>query len=358
MRFPIALGTCIVCTCLAAAAGQGARSCDPIGNVQFICGVADAEDLVAVPQSDWVVASGIRAPGALHLVNSRDKKTVIDILPTDALQTRFDRKTYDACPGVLDFATGRERFRTHGLNLTPGSNGVHTLYVVHHGTREAIEVFDIDARGKVPALTWIGCAVAPAGVTFNSVAALPDRGIVATQFTGSADAMTVILPKGGNTGALWEWHTGTGWTKVPGSDQISGPNGLEVSRDGKWYYVGAWGGEKFVRLTRGQTPFKMDGVSVGFHIDNVRWAPDGTILAAGPSGTAIAWIVDCAIERKCSGSTSQIAKVHPETLKVETLVSFPSYLDVFLGGTVGLQVGNEIWGGQMRGDRIARFPLK
>ncbi len=357
MRFPIALGTCVACICLWGIVGRGAAPCDPIGTVQFICGVANAEDLVAVPQSDWVVASGVRAPGALYVVNSRDKKTVVVVLPTDTLQARFDKKTYDSCPGPLNVAAEKERFRAHGVNLTPGRNRVHTLYLVHHGNREAIEVFDIDGRGKVPTLTWIGCSIAPTGVTFNSVAALPDGGIVATQFTSSPDAMTVKLPRGENTGAVWEWHTGTGWTKVPGSDRISGPNGLEVSKDGKWYYIGAWGGEKFVRLSRGQTPVRMDGVSVGFHIDNLRWAPDGTILAAGPSGTATAWIVDCVMERKCAGSPAEIAKVDPETLKVVKLVSFLSHLDVFVGGTVALQVGKEIWGGQMSGDRIARFPL-
>jgi hypothetical protein len=64
------------------------------------------------------------------------------------------------------------------------------------------------------------------------------------------------------------------------------------------------------------------------------------------------------MERKCAGSQAEIAKVDPQTLKVVKLVSFPSHLDIFVGGTVGLQVGKEIWGGQMSGDRIARFPLK
>ena len=72
-------------------------------------------------------------------------------------------------------------------------------------------------------------------MTFNSVDALPEGGIVATQFTSSPDAMTVKLPNAQNTGAVWEWHNGATWTKGPGSDGISGPNGLESSKDWKGY---------------------------------------------------------------------------------------------------------------------------
>ena len=52
------------------------KGCDPAGNVQFICGVISPEDLVAVPGSDWVVASGDAAGGAITLINTRDKTTM------------------------------------------------------------------------------------------------------------------------------------------------------------------------------------------------------------------------------------------------------------------------------------------
>ena len=89
-------------------------------------------------------------------------------------------------------------FRPHGLNLRPGPDGRHTLYVVRHGAREAIEVFELDARRRQrPVLTWTGCAEAPEGVTFNSVAALPGGGFAATHFARPA-------------GRVWEWAPGVG----------------------------------------------------------------------------------------------------------------------------------------------------
>src|SRR6266852_7233787 len=85
------------------------------------------------------------------------------------------------------------------------------------------------------------------------------------------------LQTGGITGEAWEWHQGKGWSKVPGSES-AGPNGIDVSKDGKTLYIGAWGTQTLIRLSRGQTPVKKDTVQVSFHIDNVHWAPDGTLF--------------------------------------------------------------------------------
>lgn len=49
----------------------------------------------------------------------------------------------------------------HGISVRPGDDGLHTLFVVRHGARESVEVFD--ATGEVPSVTWIGCVLAPAG---------------------------------------------------------------------------------------------------------------------------------------------------------------------------------------------------
>ena len=45
-------------------AGQAPAGCGPAGNVQFVCGQDAPEDLVLVPGSDWVIASGFRTTAA------------------------------------------------------------------------------------------------------------------------------------------------------------------------------------------------------------------------------------------------------------------------------------------------------
>ena len=142
-------------------------------------------------------------------------------------------------------------------------------------------------------------------------------------------------------GELWEWHTDSGWKKVPGSE-AAGPNGVEISKDGKTLYIGGWGSQSVIRLSRGQTPVKKDAVGVGFRVDNLRWASDDTRLAAGQGGAA-------------PSQTSNVAKVNPNTLTFQELVRYP-YNDAFSLGTVAIQIGREIWVGSARGDRIALFP--
>jgi len=280
------------------------------------------------------------ANGAIRLINLRDRTTTT-LFPTATAKQRLDKKTYDSCPGPID-PSENEKFRAHGLYLRARKNSVHTLLVVHHGNRESIEVFELDARARPPALTWIGCAVAPDPIGLNSVVALPDGGFATTNFSprGTDAAARAKMMAGENNGEVWEWHTNSGWKIVPGSE-AAGPNGLEISKDGKWLYIGGWGSQSVIRLSRGQTPFKRDAVSVGFRVDNLRWAPDGALLAAGQGAAP--------------SQTSNVARVDPNTMKFQELVRYPNS-DVFSAGTVAIQIGKELWVGSVRGDRIAIFP--
>lgn len=326
---------------LLGAAGPRAEGCDPVGDVRFICDQIVPEDLFPVPGGEWVLASGMGPNGAIRLISLRDRTTTV-LFPSASSKVRPDTRTYNSCPGPIDLSN-REQFRAHGLYLRPGKSSVHTLYLVHHGSRESIEIFELDGRAKPPVLTWIGCAVAPDRIWLNSVVGLRDGGFVTTNFSpiGQAPDLGAKIMAGTNNGELWEWHTATGWQVVPGSS-LPGPNGLEISRDERSLYVGAWGSQSVVRLSRGQTPVKKESVAVGFRVDNVRWAPDGTLLAAGQGGTA-------------PSQASHVARVNTTTMTSRELVRYP-FGDVFAMGTVAIEVGREIWVGTYRGNRIAIFP--
>ena len=331
--FPVSLAAAFF---LAALSAPTAAQCDPDGDVQFVCGPANPEDLAAVPESPWVIVSSMANPGQLFATDTRDLASQ-PIFPLDTSAPRHDTATYGDCPGP-----DTTEFQPHGLGLRPGADGMHTLYVVRHGAREAVEVFEVDASGPSPTATWIGCAVAPEGVGLNSVAALPGGGFVATNFQREE-------------GELWEWQPGAGWSEVPGSE-TAGPNGIEASPDGRWLYIGGWGTQSLIRLSRGQTPVVTASVNVGFHIDNVHWAPDGALFAAGHAGSGPDSIFACLGQGECDGISSRVARVDPESLAVSEVVRYPSN-DLVILGTVGIQVGDEIWvGGVGGGERIARFP--
>jgi sugar lactone lactonase YvrE len=130
---------------------------------------------------------------------------------------------------------------------------------------------------------------------------------------------------------------------VPKSE-AAGANGLEMSNDGKTLYVAAWGSQSFFRLSRGEASPKRDEVPLGFRVDNIRWARDGSILATGQGGVA-------------PMQTTNIVRVDPKTLKVTELVK-QANTDAFGAGTVAVEVGNDLWVGSFRGDRVAIFPAK
>lgn len=330
-------------------AGQAPRAqapppCVPQGpnNIQYVCDQVAPEDLVLVPGGEWIVATSYGGKGGIRIINVRDKKSTL-AYPTEGAKERLDKKTYDTCPGPPE-ADDKAAFTTHGVALREGRNSVHTLYAVHHGKREAIEVFELDAKTKPPALTWVGCAVAPDPIGLNEVVPLPDGGFIGTDFLARGDqSLRARMTAGEVNGALWEWHTGKGWQKIPGSE-ASGANGLEISKDGKTLYVAAWGNQSFFRLSLGKTPPDRQDISVGFRADNVRWAPDGSLYVTGQGGTG-------------QMQTTNIIKVDPKTLKVTEVLTQPNTPE-FGAGTVTVQVARELWVGSYRGDRIAIFPAR
>jgi sugar lactone lactonase YvrE len=176
-------------------------------------------------------------------------------------------------------------------------------------------------------------------VGLNSVRGLPDGGFITTNFLarGVTQEATQKMMAGEKNGELWEWHTDSGWQKIPGSE-AAGANGVELSDDGKTIYAAAWGSQSFFRLSRGQTPPQRDEIPLGFRVDNIHWARDGTLWAAGQG------------ERNWKA-----VKIDPKTLAVREVVTQED-TPGFAAGTVVLEVGKDLWVGSYRSNRIAIIP--
>ncbi len=318
-------------------------ACAPVGDIQFICDLISPEDLAVIPDSEWLIASGNQEGGMLHLVNIRDKSTSV-LYPNTQLREQLDATAYPTCPGPMDPAEGAE-FRAHGLYLKPGDTGVHAVYLVHHGLRESVVVFEVDANASPPVLTWVGCTVAPETLTFNAVVALPDGGIGVTSFrtAGLTESFDEIL-EGKPSGSVWEWHADGGWSEVPESLE-GGPNGLEISADGEWFYVSGWGSQRFVKLSRNRTPVEKEAVDLHFRPDNIRLQADGSVFAAGAD------LFDTPEE------TLHVARIDPTTMTFDRLLDHP-VIENFAACTTATQIGNEIWMGTNRGAMIGYFPAR
>ena len=349
----------IVAACLggfrAAAADE---ACGPIGDLGFVCGPANSEDLVQVPGTTWIVAGGMaggaaETRGGLHLIDSVDKFSTI-LFPDGNPRVLWDRATYGDCPGPPDLA----KFSAQGLDLRSGTGSTSTLYVVNHGGRQSIELFSLDTKQSEPAVVWIGCVVMPAHTWPHSVAPFPDGGMVITSTYDHGDpSYSEKLADGADTGAVYEWHPHQGFTLVPGS-QLSGNKGIEVSRDGKWIYIAAWGNKAVVRLGRGEgASGKRDVLPAGFLVDNLRWGSDGQLIVTGQNAAA-AEVLSCfqSVAPRCT-QPWRIDRWDTRAMTLRPVASKPGNSE-FGGATVGLQMGADMFVGTFRGDRIAYFSLK
>ena len=308
-----------------------APPCTPAPNQ--VCGQQGPEDLVGLGEQ-WVVASAISGTGGIMLIRTNDRES-LTAYPSAEATHQHDTQTYPQCPGPPDPTD----FTTHGLYVAPGNGPVYRLLAVAHGARESIEIFDIDTRSQRPAVTWLGCVIAPEPIGLNSVRGLPDGGFVTTNFLprDSTPEETQAMLNGAQNGELWEWHTESGWSEVAGSE-AAGANGLELSADGQTIYVAAWGSQSFFRVTRGWDPPRRDDISLGFRVDNIHWARDGSLYAVGQDETN--WVV---------------VSIDPETLETREILSQPD-TEAFGAGTAVVEIGDDFWVGSFRGNRIAIVP--
>jgi hypothetical protein len=330
-------------------------ACDPAAGLTFICGMTNAEDLIQVPGTPWIIASGLsdaeHAGGHIYFVNARQRS--LQVLLPGQVAYQQDTSAFGDCPGKPDEA----KFSAHGLSLRAGARSRHTLYVVHHGERESIEVFRLEATAAVPTLTWVGCVVFPAGAFGNGVAALPGGAFAATNFISTNDPKAVEkLMAGQPEGGVLVWRPNKGWQDVPGAATISADNGVAASPDGKQIFVAGTGDQTVVRLPLdGKT--KPAVIKTGFHTDNLRYGSDGLLYAAGQRDTMPNLFA-------CAPNTSQhctspfaVLRIDPATLRTREVVSHPGGPN-FVASSTALRIGNEFWFGTPHGDRIAIAPAR
>jgi hypothetical protein len=337
-------------------------SCDPDGALRYVCGPVNAEDLIRLGDTGWIVTSGMDGPlnggaparGHLYLVDAQ-RKTWSDWFPGTTPAFRHDQSMFPDCPGPLDTSA----FSAHGVALRGMGAGVHRLYVTGHGAREAIEIFEVQeaaVRGSrlpgftpdPPTISWVGCVPLPAKVSANSVTVLDDGGFITTQFMDRSLPMGEAfgqVTRGEINGMLYEWHP-RGKVEAIAGTELSGANGILASPDGRTIYVAAYGTHEVVRFERGAGPLRKQSVKLDITPDNLRWSPDGKILAAG------------GLHGGAPGATNwAVLELDPQTLAARR-VAGGDKLTGMRGVTVGARIGNEIWVGTFSGNRIGYVPVQ
>lgn len=306
-----------------------------------VCGLANPEDMVPLPQSEWVLASGF-SPDALYRVDTRARKA--DNL-VGTIRQSWDKKTYAQCPGPLRSG----ELLAHGVAVADGETPV--FYVVNHGGREAIEVYRV--RRRDASLTWVGCVPTPQRVMINSIAALPSGDIVATNIGNPETNFMPDIIAGKVTGEVRIWSKAGGWRTLSGSEG-SGPNGIVAAPDGRFVYVAMSGTREVVRISLdGKLP-SLRSETLSVLPDNLRWTSDGKLTATGMRFDP--QLGECMTNPSCY-PPFDILEVNPETLDVLSVMSTVESRRL-PPPTTALRVGREIWVGSFRANRIWILPAK
>jgi hypothetical protein len=318
-------------------------------DVQFIVGPRNPEDLVGLGGGRWIIASGMVAGESLKLIDAKTKQW-LPLGNAGPMTARQDMRRYAACPGP---PVG-DKFFSHGLSLREQSPGHALLHVVMHGEREAIEIYDIDYR-KDPQFTWIGCVLLPPGLKGNAVAALKDGGFLVT-ITLNPGKNPIQMFSGESTGDVWEWSPKDGFRRIPGGE-LAGDNGVEVSADETEIYVAATGSHSVVKFARNGDVSLRVVVPVPFTPDNLRWAPDHTLLVAGQADEPACGGAQRPenLFQKCARGIA-VAKLNTSTMQVRMLIHVAARED-FDRVSSALQIGDVFWIGSWQSDRIAYFQL-
>jgi hypothetical protein len=326
---------------------------DPV----FVCGPTNAEDLVRLPGTPWVVAShwnmdmtsgmpptryGFGPLEAIHI----DTHEVRRLYPSPESAVNWDRKTYPDCPEPP------QSLSSHGLNVRSLGGGKFRLYVANHGDRHSVEIIDVAVEGERLRTTWRGCAVASLediGVWPNGVAPLPEEGFILSGYNVAT------------------WRPGRGWEKFasyegtkPGEPLVEGPetggmsNGVEVSRDGQWVFIADSLRQSVIRIPIGGG--EQTVIQLTFFPDNLRWGEDGLLYVAGVILPKMETSEDVwkFFDESRPVTAIYAVSIDPETLAVKEVVNSA---DGF-GGRYGLmstalQMGDQLWLSSEKSDRIA-----
>jgi hypothetical protein len=322
-------------------------------DLAFLVGVEDAEDLLRIPDTDWIVASGMgrdKPHGALHLINARTKAWS-RWFPDKPLTADLDARAYPDCAAPPDPA----RFWSQGLSLRETGHRRATLYVAGHGEREAIEVFDVDARGATPRFTWKGCVRMPEGLAANSVTSTPSGVLLASVLFHPGRTMADSVERRATGGVYRRGPGEAAFLLIPGT-ALPGNNGIESAPDGSAFYIVAWGLKAVLRFSLTDPDRPPTIIALPFHPDNVHWDQNGRLIAAGmvadePACGGPFRAVEGKVDLSCHRGYA-VAAIDPLSLAVQPLASGPRHPD-FANVSTALVVGDTLWLGSFRADRLA-----
>jgi hypothetical protein len=328
--------------------------CGTHGDIDILCGTHSPEDLELTPDGKFLILG--------EFVNPRGGRGPAPAAGQGLMLLDIAKKTYSkiavssdprkdwgdaACPGPVG-----DMIVPHGISVLKRSDGKIQLYVVNHGGRQSIEMFELKPAAGSWEAVWHGCALTMA--EFNDVAVMPDGSFIATH-------PTALQTQGGG-GDLFDGHASgwvARWTQAKGETELPGtragyPNGVLVSSDGRYMYFNAWTAKEVHKydLKEGK---EVGVVKLDFMPDNITWTAKHQMLAAGVKSAR----GDCPAGSgtPCSQSFG-VAEIDPAKMQAKTAFDSQGKGALIGGVSVALEVGDSLYIGAFSGDRLVKVPYK
>ncbi len=329
--------------------------CATVGNIFSYCGLPNAEDLEVLPGGKGVIASDmhiVMTPtgivGKTGTIKWLDPRTriVTPLYPAPAAPVGKGDWGDPACAGEIG-----ARLLPHGFHLSQRTGGAWQLLVVNHGERESVEYFELTGKGKTWSLRWRGCVVPPAPNRLNDVVGLPDGSLLVTTMHRTTDtefkATVAHAQAGENTGILWRWTPGKGFSEEPGSASPR-PNGVQVDAAGRYAYIMTAAGGGDVRKLDLGTGKTVGTISMP-NPDNASWAKDGRLLVTGMTPEVNRNLCFAHPDKPC-GAAFNVFAIDTNSMTAHRIFTHEG--PPMGAGTVAVQYGNDLMIGTFAGDRI------
>ncbi|MDW0618047.1 SMP-30/gluconolactonase/LRE family protein [Mannheimia haemolytica] len=323
-----------------------------IAQLSYIENLKSPEDLVQIPNSNWIIASGMTHHSGLYLIDSQTKTTQRLIAPkADKPSTQF--KNSQPQPHA-------DEMQIHGISIRAIGGDKSLLYAVNHNgfdqniTRETIEVFEVDNTQATPTIKWLGNVPMPKDdkgryLAANSVVSGADGSIYVTVMMHPEHNLTEMIA-GKITGAIYRWSPKTQvFEKLQGTE-FNGNNGIELSKDGKFIYVAHM--KKLRKLTNTNPAKEVARATLNYGVfDNLHWAGDKLITAGSRT-------------QNCGDTMTYecLKDYHITTINPDNLAIMPlykgKYTQDFSGVSTVLPVGKTYYLGSFYRDKMAYFEVK
>ncbi len=317
--------------------------CVASDGIEVDCQFQNPEDLAHSPDGRILVSQfgGMDGgeSGNIALYDP-DTKTLEVVFPSER---EMLRSWGDADCAPPDVAT----FSPHGIDIEIRRDGLRQLAVVNHGSRESVELFEVDADGT---LTWRGCVEAPPAGFFNDVVVLGNGDFWVTQMfpLGTDSRSFIAAGLGFDTGWVYAWSPDGGFSKLPGSDAPF-PNGIEKSSDERFVYINTYSssGVRKVDVTTGERVAENRIENV----DNSTWGEDGRLLVASHTGSLRQMLACQETTEGACGMPFEILSLDPDDLSARIVIKREG--PPMGGATVALERSGILYLGSFKGDRIA-----